>query len=348
MAEIQVVDTVNGIPVAASSVTWAGSTAHEQAITLRDPASGVGASVSPPGTAGSAALAVQRADGTPLAADGTDASGVSAPSGATGIRGWLSGIYSLLNAALKVTVQNFPATQPVSGSVSVSNFPSTQPVSGTVGVSGNVVVEQSTSGALHATIDNFPATQPVSGTVAVSNLPATQPVSGSVSVSNFPATQPVSGTVSVGNFPATQPVSGTVSVGNFPATQPVSGTVSVSNPEGPGVNSSGTGQFVPVADSTVELNVTTATTTALISGTSGKTVYVCGFDFIADGTGTVQFVHGTSNTPITGPYAVTAQTGVSRGSGYSCIWPGIPAGDGISVITTGSATVQGSLCYTQH
>ncbi len=94
-----------------------------------------------------------------------------------------------------VTVSNLPAVQPVSdnggsltvdgtvavsslpaitGAVSVSNFPATQPVSGTVAVS------------------NLPATQPVSGTVSVGNFPATQPVSGSVSVSNFPATQPVS------------------------------------------------------------------------------------------------------------------------------------------------------------
>jgi hypothetical protein len=37
-----------------------------------------------------------------------------------------------------VSITNFPATQPISGSVSVSNFPATQPVSGTVSV-GNVV-----------------------------------------------------------------------------------------------------------------------------------------------------------------------------------------------------------------
>lgn len=92
--------------------------------------------------------------------------------------------------ASTVEVSNFPATQPVSGSVSVTNFPTTQPVSiaGTVGVS----------------VDNFPATQPVT----VGNFPATQPVSIAgtigVSVDNFPATQPVT----VGNFPATQPVSG--------------------------------------------------------------------------------------------------------------------------------------------
>lgn len=75
---------------------------------------------------------------------------------------------------VEASVVNFPATQPVSGSVAVSNFPVTQPVSGSVSVTGTVAVS------------NFP------GTVAVSNFPGTQPVSGSVSVSNFPATQPIS------------------------------------------------------------------------------------------------------------------------------------------------------------
>ncbi len=39
---------------------------------------------------------------------------------------------------LPVSIGNFPATQPVSGSVSVGNFPATQPVSGSVGVTGTV------------------------------------------------------------------------------------------------------------------------------------------------------------------------------------------------------------------
>jgi hypothetical protein len=71
--------------------------------------------------------------------------------------------------AVPVSVSNFPATQPVSGSVAVSNFPATQPVSGAVSVS------------------NFPSTQPVSGTIA-----ATQSGTWTLSVSNFPATQQVS------------------------------------------------------------------------------------------------------------------------------------------------------------
>lgn len=159
-----------------------------------------------------------------------------------------------------VAIDNFPATQDVSGSVSVSNFPSfpaTQTVDGSVGVN-NFPVTQTVDGSVNVNnfpstyaVSNFPSSQTVSGTVGVSNFPATQPVSGTLSVGNFPAsqtingavsvsnfpssfnvgnlpvTQAVSGTVSVGNFPSTQGVSGTVNVGNFPATQPVSGTVYV-------------------------------------------------------------------------------------------------------------------------
>lgn len=57
--------------------------------------------------------------------------------------------------------------------VQVTNFPATQPVSGTVN------------------IGNLPATQPVSGSVSVSNFPASQPVTGTF----WPTVQPVSGTV---------------------------------------------------------------------------------------------------------------------------------------------------------
>jgi hypothetical protein len=72
---------------------------------------------------------------------------------------WLSCIYERLLQPFAVTIDG---TLPVAGSVDVNNFPATQPVTG----------------------DFYPATQPVSGSVAVSNLPATQPVSGSVSVTN--------------------------------------------------------------------------------------------------------------------------------------------------------------------
>lgn len=136
----------------------------------------------------------------------------------------LKGILVKLLGTLAVSVNNFPASQPVSGSVAVTNLPATQPVSGTVNV-GNFPTPPSDQ-LVHGTVNvgNLPAVQPVNGTVAVNNFPATQPVSGSVAVTNLPATQPVSGTVAVSNLPATQPVSGAVAVNNFPAVQPVSNT----------------------------------------------------------------------------------------------------------------------------
>jgi hypothetical protein len=88
------------------------------------------------------------------------------------------------------------------GAVSVSNFPATQPVSGTF----------------------WQATQPISGTVAISGTPTVTVGNASIAVTGtfWQATQPVSGTF----FQATQPVSiaGTVAVSGtfFQTTQPVS------------------------------------------------------------------------------------------------------------------------------
>ncbi len=155
--------------------------------------------IDPNSKAGRVSLYDENGNPVTTAQDGTDNSGVSQPSGGTGIRGWLSAIYKALTGTIPVTGDFYQATQPVSGSVSVSNLPSTQPVSGIVSVS------------------NFPPTQPVSGVVSVSNLPATQPVSGSVSVSNFPASQPVTGTF----FQATQPISGAVSISGTVSTTEV-------------------------------------------------------------------------------------------------------------------------------
>jgi len=59
----------------------------------------------------SAILAKQAAS---PALDGTDATGVTAPTGAVGVRGWLSGIYDRLGRAMAVTGTFWQATQPVS------------------------------------------------------------------------------------------------------------------------------------------------------------------------------------------------------------------------------------------
>jgi hypothetical protein len=134
---------------------------------------------------------------------------------------------------VEASVINFPATQPVSGSVAVSNFPVTQPVSGSVSVTGTVAVS------------NFPGTQPVSGSVSVSNFPATQPVSAAalplpagasteatLSALNAKVTAVNTGAVTISAaLPAGANALGSVSVSNFPATQPIS-AVSLPLPTG--------------------------------------------------------------------------------------------------------------------
>ncbi len=91
---------------------------------------------------------------------GTDATGVTQPTGGQGIRGWLSAIYSKLLGSIAVTGTFWQATQPVS----IASMPST-PVTGTF----------------------WQATQPVS----IASMPST-PVTGTF----WQATQPVSAAAS--------------------------------------------------------------------------------------------------------------------------------------------------------
>jgi hypothetical protein len=114
-----------------------------------------------------------------------------------------------------VSVSNFPATQPVSGTVAVSNFPGTQPVSGTVSISGSVAVTgpltdtQLRASAVPVSLASVP-----SHAVTITTDPvhvdgkgtAGAPSGGVVSIQGVGSglAVPVSGTF----WQATQPVSG--------------------------------------------------------------------------------------------------------------------------------------------
>lgn len=155
-------------------------------------------------------------------------------------------------ASIEVTQGTSPWV--IDGTVAVNNFPATQPVSGTVAVT------QSTS----------PWVTSVTGTVAVTGpLTDTQlraspvPVSGTVAVTQTTSPWVVSGTVAVSNFPATQPVSGTVAVTQSTSPWVVSGTVAVSNQLSNGASVTGT----ITANQTVQIStVGLATALAEITG----------------------------------------------------------------------------------
>jgi hypothetical protein len=121
-----------------------------------------------------------------------------------------------------VSVSNFPATQPVSGTVSVTDN------GGSLTVDGSLTATQATAASLKAQAQLLNAAGSVvdyamtgtAGTPAT-DVVSVQGVAGGtaipVSLASVPS-HPVTGTF----WPATQPVSGSVSVSNFPATQPVS------------------------------------------------------------------------------------------------------------------------------
>src|SRR5580765_1434354 len=122
-----------------------------------------------------------------------------------------------------ITPTNPSDTQPITGTVSVDNFPATQPVSGPitdtqlraspvpttlsglttkalnnqivatdVGLVSQTVIHGLTTGGGGGYVE---VKVTPSGAVVADTSGSTQPISGSVSVSNFPATQPISGSV---------------------------------------------------------------------------------------------------------------------------------------------------------
>lgn len=84
------------------------------------------------GTAGGLALNATLTGGTQRTqlTDGTNNVGVANTTPGAGAFGLV--VRNIPSGTQTVSVSNFPATQPVSGTVAVSNFPATQPVSGTV------------------------------------------------------------------------------------------------------------------------------------------------------------------------------------------------------------------------
>ena len=100
------------------------------------------------------------------------------------------------------------------------------------------------------------------------------------------------------------------------------------------------------------INISTATTTQLVSLIAGKAIYVTGLDVIAAGTGNITFEYGTGTncgtgtTTLTGAYNLTAQTGLSHGTGLGPILI-VPAGNALCAVTSAAVQMSGSFSYAQ-
>jgi hypothetical protein len=298
------------------------------------------------------------------------AAGTSATGNIVGVQGVTGGVPIATSVTFPSTIGVTQSTSPwvssIPGGVNVNNFPATQAVSGTVtanagtgfpsataaGTSGTslTTVQGSTSGVpipISGTITTTPSgIQNVNqfqmggatlgaataiGTTASGNVQGVQgttggvplPVSGSVSVSNFPATQPVSGTVTAlqGTTPwtvggstgtLTQTANG-LKVDGSAVTQPVSGTVTAN---------AGTGTFTVAG--TVTANAGTGFPSVTAAGTSGTSlttiqgsptgvpIPVSG-TFTPSGTQNVQGL-GTAGTPTGGVLTTQTQDTSATGS----------------------------------
>lgn len=108
--------------------------------------------------------------------------------------------------------------------------------------------------------------------------------------------------------------------------------------------------FVPATMASAPIAITTATTTLLVTGRAGASIYITAMDVVAAGTGNIQFISGTGATcgtgtaNVTGNYNLTAQTGLAKGTGNGALWV-IPAGASLCAVTSAAVTMSGSLAY---
>ena len=126
-----------------------------------------------------------------------------------------------------------------------------------------------------------------------------------------------------------------------------------------GIGSGATGGFligVAVADTFKNVNISTNTTTLLITGVAGRHIRVSSFDLLTVLANNVGIISGTGATCGTGSAAIvgtTAATGynlaaagrVQAGSGVGTVLQTVAAGDSICLITSAATQLSGIWAY---
>jgi hypothetical protein len=174
---------------------------------------------------------------------------------------------------------------------------------------------------------------------------------GSVIIGGVAIDQTTDGTTNAVHLKA-----GTAIAGKFGIDQTTPGTtngVQVNAALPAGTNTIGkVGQDFSTSAS-APINVSTATTTQLVALSGSTKVYVTSFDVIAGGTGNITFEYGTGSacgtgtTVLTGAYNLTAQAGISKGSGIGPVLV-VPAGNALCVLTSAAVQMSGSVSYQQY
>lgn len=127
-----------------------------------------------------------------------------------------------------------------------------------------------------------------------------------------------------------------------------------------GIVGGATGGFmggIPVCDTQAVVNISTITTTLIVTGVSGRHVRICGFELITAAANNVAFLSGTGATCGTGTagmsggttaasgYNLAANGGIAHGSGVGTVKKTVATGDSVCLITSATTQLSGSLSY---
>ena len=300
--------TAAGTP---SDAAWAGSGAGtlvallkalygELAGTLTSTITGV-TTVSGAGAVGTAP------SNPPLSVSGVDAQGLKRQFLTDG-----NGVIQVAQASPLPTGTNTIGSVTVSGTsaVTVENFPAMQPVSGTVTANqGGAPWSMSLAAGSIVGIAGTP-------TVTVGNFPVTQVVSGTVTVGNLPTTQAVSGTVVLG---AGSQVIGTVGI---------TGTVAVADSAGEASLATIAANTAGLATATGQVSaLTQQSATATASGTpadaaysgsgSGSLIALLKGIFAEEATGNTSLTAIAANTAAPAPRVLVSRSVATTAAGTS-------------------------------
>jgi hypothetical protein len=115
---------------------------------------------------------------------------------------------------------------------------------------------------------------------------------------------------------------------------------------------------LPVSDTYKVINISTATTTLLITGVSGRQVRIGAIHFIAAGADNVALIEGTGATCGTGTagmaggttsgsgYNLVANQGYTFGSGVGTVIQTVTTGDSVCSVTSAAVQLSGGIEYT--
>lgn len=128
-----------------------------------------------------------------------------------------------------------------------------------------------------------------------------------------------------------------------------------------GLGSGATGGFLiglPVADTFKNINISSATTTLLITGVAGRQVRIASYELSTAGADNIEWIEGTGATCGTGTAAMVggATSGlgynflangiITRGSGIGTVLSTVTTGDSVCMVTSTTAQVAGHIAYT--